>query len=531
MLIIIITPVKSISQISPDSGNVAAISDTSRQSSEIDESEGEKRLGFNTQTLLDLFDTAKEFGALLLIVFVLGILFIFQQWFVLNREKNDAQKIPTGSLKTASFEDIKAMFTKIDDEKFASQDNEKQQEKIPLLKKIFRRKKASAYELLQRLFKIYETQHSTTDFNEEISKFIQYLKDMFNPFLTRLSFFSDTAGGLGLLGTVWGMFLVFYKGSPDQTEVLSGMGIALSTTIIGLVISIILNSFTTIVSNTFDKHLDRINKMANIFQERLMKEEVKYPKPVVVSQANENISESQQIVYKPQTDVKPEVISHEETSEKETYGPPAEIKIISGDNQVGEVNTLLSEPIIVEISDEYGHALENETVIFTAENGAGVFPNKNRIQKILTDEDGCVKTQLLLGKIAGEKTIHISVEGSNNRGLKLLTVAKPTPPEKFIEIKGNYQTGEMGKRLAEPFVVAIKDKYDNPISRHEIIFQLNKGSGRFQDNQNSQYVTYTNEDGWAEVYCIMGSNRGAREIEVEAKKVEPSKIKFEVFAI
>ena len=541
ILVIVIKPVQLISQNLPDSLSTAAtLSDTSGQLSNDAQTQTdipqdqEKRLGFNTQTLLDLFDTAKEFGSLLMIVFLLGMLFIFQQWFVLNREKKDAQKIPIEKLKSASLDDINSMFTKIEDINTISEDDD-ENEKVPLLKRIFRRKKASAFELLYRLYKIYETQHTTTDFNEEITKFVQYFKDMFNPFLTRLAFFSDTAGGLGLLGTVWGMFLVFYKGSPDQTEVLSGMGIALSTTIIGLVISIILNSFTTVICNLFDKHLDRINKMANIFQERLMKEEVRHPKPLIISQAVQSSVEPQEVVTPPENNVQapePEKVAPVE-SQKPTvmYGTPSEIKIISGDNQTGEVNSLLPKPLIVEVRDKQGNLLESETVVFTAENGAGTFPNSSRVQKLLTDEDGRVQTQLLLGKRTGEKIVRIMVEGSDSRGVTSIIKARPTPPEKFIELKGNYQTGELDKRLEEPFIVAIKDRYDNPIPRHEVNFQLKKGSGRFQDSQNSQFITTTNEDGLAEVYFIMGNNRGAREIEVEAKKVEPSKIKFEIFAI
>ena len=65
-----------------------------------------------------------------------------------------------------------------------------------------------------------------------------------------------------------------------------------------------------------------------------------------------------------------------------------------------------------------------------------------------------------------------------NLGVKLLAIAKQTPPTKFVEIDGNYQTGELGKRMNKPFIVAIRDKYDNPIPRFEINFTIKKGSGK-----------------------------------------------------
>ena len=544
LLVIILTTISAnpiFSQDTPNYQNAASNTDsisTAQQSTNSQLDTGKR--GFNIKTVLELFNVAGTgFAFALILTFLLGILFISQKWYVLVREKKDAQKIPVKKMKTMSYDDIKNMFTKVKEDDLISFDEEtKETRKIPLLKKIFRHKKATAFQLLHKLYKIFDVQKTTAAFNEETSSFVQYLKDMFNPFLTRLSFLSDTAGALGLLGTVWGMFLVFYKGSPDPEDTLQGMGIALSTTIIGLVISIILNSCTTVISNLFDKHLDFINGMADVFQDRMMKEEDLQPlksQPIIV----DSIAISEKLSQQPIISEKRTRTIEEEQEEKvkkpeitrPVYGPPAELKIISGDNQTGEVNTQLPEPIIVEVRDLNGNLLENETVVFTAENGAGTFLNNNRVQKILTDEEGRVKTQFTLGKTAGEKTIHISVDGSDSRGVKLLTIAKPTPPTKMIELKGNFQTGELGKRLSHPFTIAIHDKYDNPIPMFEVEFSLKKGSGRFQDSQNSHLLAHTNEDGLAQVYFIIGNERGAREVEAEAKKVEPSKIIFEAFAV
>ena len=494
--------------------------------------------GFTIKTMFELLRLAKGIGYLLIMVFILGILFIFQKWYVLIRERNDAQKIPVEGLKTMSYDDIQKMFTKIKEDDAVSNEAN-QQEKVPLLKRIFRRKKATAFQLLHKLYKIFDAQKSTLSFNEETSNFIQYLKDIFNPFMTRLAFLSDTAGALGLLGTVWGMFLVFYKGSPDPDDTLQGMGIALATTIIGLVISIILNSFTTVVSNIFDKHLDFVNNMASVFQDRMMMEEEKHPAKaqqiIVDSTAVSDHLTKQATLAEQRIPARDAPGATQQPAPKleipvPAYGPPAEIKIISGDNQSGEVNSKLPEPIIVEVQDSQANPLENETVVFTAEDGAGMFLNNNRVQKILTDDEGRAETRFTLGKTAGEKTIHISVEGSTSRGIKLLAIAKPTPPSKMIELDGNYQSGEMGKRLPLPFTIAIRDQYGNPIPMYEVDFTLKRGSGRFQDSQNSHFTTRTNENGLAEVYFIVGNDRGAREVEAEAKKVEPSRITFEAFA-
>ena len=495
--------------------------------------------GFSVETMLELLRLCEGIGYLLIIILVLGLLFIFQKWFVLLREKQDTEKIPVAKMKTMGYDDIKKMFTymKDFDQDSDGDDQNKNKKNVPLLKRIFQKKKASAFQLVSKLYKIFESQKTTTSFVEETSSYIQYLKDGFNPFFTRLAFFSDTAGALGLLGTVWGMFLVFYKGSPDPEDTLRGMGIALATTIVGLVISIILNSFTTVISNLFDKHLDFINNISTAFQERLMKEEEKHPikgQPIIVESSAIPTRQQPMLEKSMREDTakkKPVQAKFEEPALPQiVQGPPAEIRITKGDNQSGDVGTTLADPIVVEVLDSKGNPLENETVVFTAEEGSGFFSNNNRIQKILTDEEGVAQTAFTLGRTSGEKTIHVAVEDSNNRGIKLLAIAKPTPPTKLIELKGNFQTGELGKRLPLPFALAVRDKYDNPIQRYEINFTLKKGTGRFQDSQNAHYSAYTNEDGLVEVYFIIGNNRGGCEIEAEAKKVEPTKILFEAFA-
>ena len=517
--------------------DTVAQSDTSKKAGAGEPEIDIGKRGFSTETLIGLIKLSAEIGYFLALVFVLGILFIAQQMLVLNREAKDAQKIPIDKIGIMSYDDIEKMFTHVrEDDSFSAEKEQEELQKLPLLKRIFRKKKATAFQLAFSLFKEFKTRGSTASFTEITDSFIQYLKDMFNPFLTRLAFLSDTAGALGLLGTVWGMFMVFYKGDVEQEDILQGMGIAMATTIIGLIISIILNFFTTIVNNIFDRHIKKINRISEIFKERFMKLEkaqpMQTPQIVIDSDALAQMPQRQETVPAEVLDRKSETQKKEvETvQERQVFGPASEIKIIAGDNQMAEVGTELPEPIVIEVTDSKGNPIENQSVIFSAEDGAGTFSNDSRIQKILTDEDGQAQVTFTLSKKAGEKTIQISLDGNNSYKKTLMAIAKPTPATKMVEVDGNYQTGELGKRLEKPFVFAIRDKYDNPIPRYEVNFSLVKGTGKFQDSQNAHLSTYTNENGIVEAFFIMGNNRGAREIEVEAKKVNPSKVNLEIFA-
>ncbi|NOZ60265.1 MAG: hypothetical protein GXO74_01150 [Calditrichaeota bacterium] len=491
--------------------------------------------GFSANVLLDLFKEAEVFGYFLALDFILGVVFLFQQILVLNREMKDARKIPIDQIKRLGYEEIEKMFKQVKEDEPISVDEEKDEmERLPLLKRLFMRKKASAFQLAHRLFLVFENKRSTAEFNEITSNFVQYLKDMFNPFLTRLAFLSDTAGALGLLGTVWGMFMVFHRGSPDQSEILKGMGVALSTTIIGLVISIILNSLTTLANNKFDRHLATINRVSEVLQERLMKDEIFQsggPAQVVLdADALTRIREQTPAAGSAKPDGKS---SEEKVTPKKRRKilMPSEIKIVSGNNQVAEVGSELPQPIVVEVIDEDGNPLEGQEVAFVAQEGAGNFPNDSRVRKILTNEEGRAETAFSLGKKAGEKKITITLDSAEVQPKSLLVMAKPASAAKLVDVDGNYQTGELGKRLPRPFIVAVRDKFDNPIPRYEVNFSLSRGSGKFQDSQNAHLLAYTNESGFVEVYFIIGNERGARDIEIEAKKVNPSKINYEIFAV
>ncbi|MBD3166156.1 hypothetical protein GF324_06140 [bacterium] len=100
------------------------------------------------------------------------------------------------------------------------------------------------------------------DFTGEIEQNIATRKEQFGTFKNWMTFFSDSAGALGLLGTVMGMYATFWGGNLDSAAIISGMGMALSTTLLGIVISLLINLMTTWLNGFFDRQLDTMYKKA-----------------------------------------------------------------------------------------------------------------------------------------------------------------------------------------------------------------------------------------------------------------------------
>lgn len=124
--------------------------------------------------------------------------------------------------------------------------------------------------IMAKLLNVFANNQNTDYLHDEISTYNQIKQDEFATFKQRIDFLSDTAGALGLLGTVWGMFLVFSTGSSEKETILIGMGVALMSTLLGLVVSIILNFFTTLTQGFFTKHLQKVLDKADELRFRLI---------------------------------------------------------------------------------------------------------------------------------------------------------------------------------------------------------------------------------------------------------------------
>lgn len=96
----------------------------------------------------------------------------------------------------------------------------------------------------------------------------------FNTFEARMAFLADTAGGLGLLGTVWGIYRGFAAKSVAQSndDLLAAMGIALVTTFMGIVVSVILNWMSTEMGAVFRGRIMAALEKVEDYREVLVKD-------------------------------------------------------------------------------------------------------------------------------------------------------------------------------------------------------------------------------------------------------------------
>ena len=86
---------------------------------------------------------------------------------------------------------------------------------------------------------------------------------------------------------------------------------------------------------------------------------------------------------------------------------PANLAIISGDNQTGLTGEPLTNPFVVEVRDQYGDPMAGVTVTFAVSEGDGALSTG----AATTDANGRAESTLTLGVDPGGYTVEASVEG------------------------------------------------------------------------------------------------------------------------
>ncbi len=398
--------------------------------------------------------------------------------------------------------------------------------------------KDSKSSILSKLYKyvldLYQTRRTAEGISDDIVDFRQIEQDRFQSFVMKMSFLSDTAGALGLLGTVWGMFVTFFGGDLEKHKILAGMGIALVTTIMGLCISIPLNLFTTQLSSYFRKRLDRIIELGGQLRLRLHQLEQSldnsFPEATdFTTTSNEetyHISDAVIAAVDRQLKQKELVIDLEKAENNNNGNGNYRLIPIAGNNQTMEVTTRLEKPFVVQLSDSNGNGIADKTVVFEVIKGDGKLANGRKLDELRTDASGLAQAQLILGNTAGDHRVRAKVKDSENSEIYFQASGRPADPARMIYISGNHQNSPAAKELPDPFVVKVTDKFDNPVPEWPINYKVLKGKGHFPEKK-SIFFTKTDDNGLAEAYFTLGEEPGFNSVRASAKSIKKAKIEFE----
>ena len=180
-----------------------------------------------------------------------------------------------------------------------------------------------------------------------------------------------------------------------------------------------------------------------------------------------------------------------------------------GDEQTGELNRRLAEPLVVQVLDANEDPVEDAVVSFVVEEGSG----RLRPLNPRTDEDGYAET-VFTPRSSGEIIVRASVEGVSDR--VRFTVFAGESPETLVKVSGDNQSGAPGSQLSNPFAVEAQDEDGEPVQGVRVTFAVTAGGGSLSETSDT-----TDEDGRAQTTLTLGSAPGVNSVQASVPGVDP----------
>ena len=475
-----------------------------------DTASAETGLGSGDGFLLwDLIGQAGGFQYPIFGILAIGLFLISAKVYELYKDRQAAEE-----LEEASLEDM-------------------EMKRIAML--VANQKKSMLADLQATMINVYQTTQDAATLHEEIANFVQFQRDRFDTFKLRIDFLADTAGAIGLLGTVWGILTVFTGGGiDDEQRVLAGMGVALISTLLGLVVSIVLNLISTEVYSFFDNRLDEIEDKADELRFRLLElglsengtqESVPDRAPEASAASSEqdgrtsrSVQESEPAQAKEASSLKQasgradepdsSVPSSESPASPKTVPEPIPRRL--GVADCPDTATVASTlgGVQLKVIGEDGEPVSDEPVRIAVDDESGELDDGTSEITRRTDEQGVVTFDWHLPETADSCEAVATVPSSDLSGTstRLSVEALPGPPRHYSQ-EGNNQGAEMGQPLPKPLTVKLFDEYENPILDQEVEFRVESGGGTFQNGKQSITAT-TDAKGKAAVEYKAGSEPG-----------------------
>ena len=193
-------------------------------------------------SLLTLFTQAGGFQWPILAVLVAGLLTLALAVVRLMVDRHAARNLRVMSVDAAEPTELEGALSEHDDS-------------------LYRR-------LLEGMMQVWHS--SPSSLGQESGAVLETARAAYQRTQRLVGFFASTAGGLGLLGTLVGIYALFSAETRDAQTIFAGIAIAIVSTLLGIVVSIILELLEAVIHSWISRYVERAEAWAAAVRYRLL---------------------------------------------------------------------------------------------------------------------------------------------------------------------------------------------------------------------------------------------------------------------
>jgi Big-like domain-containing protein len=200
------------------------------------------------------------------------------------------------------------------------------------------------------------------------------------------------------------------------------------------------------------------------------------------------------------------------------------LAVLQGDGQTGTVGQPLPNPVVVVVRTDAGVPIPDRQVVF-AQTAIGTDDTFDPAT-VVTDAQGKALTHWVLGTTPGAYSAQATVVPQGDTVLpvpvQLQAAAVADAPDSVRADGPAIQTGRRGEPVPEPLVVAVVDRYGNPVAGVEVTWKTEHGNGEVSPAEG----TVTDADGRSGVTWTLGNRIGIQQATAEVHDLIGSPVTF-----
>jgi Big-like domain-containing protein len=202
----------------------------------------------------------------------------------------------------------------------------------------------------------------------------------------------------------------------------------------------------------------------------------------------------------------------------EVSGEGYELAVVGGNGQTGTVGEALPDPLVVEVRGNQGLAVAGRKVAFIPDAAGGFTPDTAE-----TDDQGLARARWVLGPTVGSysATVRLVATGDSAPSKAVAATAVASQPDTLRGVSGVVQGGRRGQPLGQPLVVAVVDRFGNPVTGVEVSWAVTDGEGELSDR-----ATRTGVDGQTSVTWTLGKHSFLQHVSASLDGVSGSPVIF-----